>query len=514
MVRQDGTVHRRRGASPKSSPRPLPVAPDPGRTPLPSRFGLRPDPSTRAWGDGSVLVGGSPLRLIRLSPLGRAAVVAWVAGAPVGSAERHGLLARRLVSGGLAHPRPPAAAPPWPVTVVIPVRDRPEQVRRLLGALGEVRCVVVDDGSGSPEAIASVAAEAGAELVVRSANEGPAAARNAGLASVRTPLVAFVDSDCEPEPGWLGPLIGHFADPVVGAVAPRVRIRTTLAASAAARYEACRSPLDLGELEGPVRPGTRLSYVPSAALVARRDALGPAPFDPELRGGEDVDLVWRLDEANWAVRYVPTSTVWHDAAEGPVVWLARRAFYGTTAGPLSERHPASLAPLVVSAPTAAAGVLLGLRRPGWAAVAIGVPAALLARRLRGVTPRPTALAIRLALGGSARAALPSLQALARAWGPALVVGLVPRRTRAACALTLVAPAARGWWRQGRGLGPLSYGLAHVADDLAYATGVWLGAARARTIRPLVPSVRRARRWPLPGRRPQPVASGPTAGGSS
>ncbi len=67
------------------------------------------------------------------------------------------------------------------------------------------------------------------------ANVGPAGARNAGLAAVHSPLVAFVDSDCVPADGWLGPLLGHFDDPVVAAVAPRI-----VSAGRPRRFEAAR----------------------------------------------------------------------------------------------------------------------------------------------------------------------------------------------------------------------------------------------------------------------------------
>ena len=46
-----------------------------------------------------------------------------------------------------------------------------------------------------PHAVAQVAARHGAEVVPLAVNVGPAGARNAGLAAVRTPYVAFVDSD-------------------------------------------------------------------------------------------------------------------------------------------------------------------------------------------------------------------------------------------------------------------------------------------------------------------------------
>src|ERR1039458_2931975 len=102
---------------------------------------------------------------------------------------------------------------------------------------------------------------------------GPAAARNTGLAAADTPLVAFLDSDCVPRPGWLDPLLPHFADPAVGAVAPRIvpheNGRTWLA-----RYEGASSTLDMGERPSIVRPGSRVPYVPGATLGVRKTAAG------------------------------------------------------------------------------------------------------------------------------------------------------------------------------------------------------------------------------------------------
>jgi len=65
------------------------------------------------------------------------------------------------------------------------------------------------------------------------------------------------------------------------------------------RYERLRSSLDLGPEPGPSVPRTRVAYVPSAALLVRRAALG-AGFDEELRVAEDVDLVLRLHAAGLA----------------------------------------------------------------------------------------------------------------------------------------------------------------------------------------------------------------------
>ena len=102
------------------------------------------------------------------------------------------------------------------VTVVVPVRDRPAELARLLAALRadpatrDLPVVVVDDGSAEP------VVAAGARVVRHATARGPAAARNAGLRLADTGAVAFLDSDCVPRPGWLEALLPHLADPAPG----------------------------------------------------------------------------------------------------------------------------------------------------------------------------------------------------------------------------------------------------------------------------------------------------------
>ena len=354
--------------------------------------------------------------------------------------------------------------------------------------------VVVDDGSADPDRTAEVARAAGGHVVRLAANAGPAAARNAGLAAVATPLVAMVDSDCTTEPGWWQPLVAHFADPEVAAVAPRVR-----PAQGGTRwwdrYDAARGPLDRGARPGTVRPGGRIPFVPTAALVVRTAALGRPCFDEDLRGGEDVDLVWRLVAAGWTVRYVPEVVVGHDGPGGWRPALARRFFYGTTAGPLARRHPGDLAPAALAAPTAAAWTLALAGQPLLGLSVVGWSVAVLAARLRTVVRHPRTEAARIAGLGSLQAGGPALGGLFRVWGPLLVAGLAWRRTRRLALLALVVPPLGDWRRSRPPLDPLRYGVAHVADDLAYGAGVWWGCLQARTLRPLLPSlVFRSSRW--------------------
>jgi mycofactocin system glycosyltransferase len=476
-----------------SSIRPAPAV---AATPLPGSFGLTIDPATTTLDGGRVLMGGSPLRLLRITTRAGDLVRRWEAGAVVGTRPSEQTLARRLVASGVFVPRPgPPDLGPDDVTVVIPVRDRPEQLQRLLSALKGLRCVVVDDGSAQAADTRRIAEEAGVELIALATNSGPSTARNAGLAAVATPLVVFIDSDCVPVEGWLEPLLRHFNDPMVAAVAPRIAPIPVSPATPLARYEAVRSSLDRGPVAGVVRPLSRIPYVPSAALVVRRAAVGDDLFDPALRGGEDVDLVWRLSGAGWDVRYEPGATVQHDGPRDVGSWLRRRAFYGTTAGPLARRHPDYLSPLHTSAWTAAVWGLAAARRPLLSAGVWATSVAVLARRLHGLVDQPVQVAARIAGGGTARSALPALSGLTRAWSPAMLLGLCWPRTRRLAGLALLAPALRDWATTPGDLDPVRYAAFHVADDLAYGAGVWLGCLQARTVTPLRPRVAfRARVW--------------------
>ena len=128
-----------------------------------------------------------------------------------------------------------------------------------------------------------------------------------------------------------------------------------------ARYEAVRSSLDLGQREAPVVPYGTVSYVPSAAIICRRSVLNEVGgFDETLSSGEDVDLCWRFIEAGARLRYEPIALVAHDHRTQLREWFTRKAFYGSSAAPLSVRHPGKTAPLVISGWTLLVWILLAM----------------------------------------------------------------------------------------------------------------------------------------------------------
>jgi GT2 family glycosyltransferase len=103
--------------------------------------------------------------------------------------------------------------------VIVPTYSRSSRLGRCLRALGSLEyppeayeVIVVDDGSEAPHrsAIEALCSEAAVKLL-RQANAGPAAARNAGAAVARGRYLAFVDDDCQPASDWLTRLGANLA---------------------------------------------------------------------------------------------------------------------------------------------------------------------------------------------------------------------------------------------------------------------------------------------------------------
>ena len=510
-----------RAPSNPSPSKDLPAASAAGVGLLPEGFRVALDRGARWVGDGDGLVGGSPIRLLRLTSSGRQIVERLAAGAPVPLSPGAQRLARRLLDAGLAHPRPPVPVPPPAVAIVIPVRDDAGGLAATLAALGEngaaegetaaaeagcLHVVVVDDASADPGAVKAAGSRPGITVVHQAVQGGPAAARNEGWRATGEPFVAFVDANCEPKADWLEVLLPHFADPQVAAVAPRI---VSGADPGVARwladYEAVCSPLDLGANEAVVRPRSPVAYVPTAAVVVRRAALEElGGFDETLTVGEDVDFVWRLAAAGWTVRYEPRATVRHPTRPHWPAWLRQRYRYGTSAAPLARRHGSAVAPAVVSPWTATAWALAAGGHPLVGVAAAAGSAALAAGRFplrtRGHLPRtatgllPGPEAARLAGLGHLSGGLALARAVRRTWPPlAVTLALASKRSRPALAAAVIVPGLVDWLQGRPRLGPVRFVALRLGDDLAYAAGVWAGCARERSLRALRPDLRIARR---------------------
>lgn len=100
------------------------------------------------------------------------------------------------------------------VSIVIPTRSRPEQLRACLRGIAslahehsELEVIVVNDGGDRAlEPVVSSFRDRLALRLVDQSGAGPAAARNTGSAAARGRFLVFIDDDCVPAPGWLSAL--------------------------------------------------------------------------------------------------------------------------------------------------------------------------------------------------------------------------------------------------------------------------------------------------------------------
>ena len=182
----------------------------------------------------------------------------------------------------------------WPsVGVVLPTRNRPEQLRAALAAVlaqdypGELRAIIVHDRSEPDQSLVGAAVQ----VVRNSRTPGLAGARNTGVLALATGLVAFCDDDDQWLPGKL-----------------RSQVEA-LAARPEAEFASCGIIVEYAGHSSPRLAGrdevthqdllrSRMAMVHSSTFVARRAALihDIGLIDEAIPGShnEDWDLVLRV----------------------------------------------------------------------------------------------------------------------------------------------------------------------------------------------------------------------------
>ena len=196
------------------------------------------------------------------------------------------------------------------ISIVIPVYNAQKKIGATLDALlhGQTvdkhlfEVIVVDNGStdDSPQI-----AKAYPVIWRRETTPGPAAARNTGIRSAQSALIAFTDSDCVPYPDWLEKLLGaessSSADVFGGPLEP---LRSeTLVEKYLAKYQ---NILLFPQEDAMTGKRHSFQYVITANAMIRKTALEKVGmFDERFRYavGEDADLGRRLYQAGCGFCY-------------------------------------------------------------------------------------------------------------------------------------------------------------------------------------------------------------------
>lgn len=224
-------------------------------------------------------------------------------------------------------PTDPATAE---VTAVIPTFNREADLRRNLEHLARqsvpaLQVVVVDNSStdGTEAMVRSLMPAWGGRLrYVRREPNGPASARNTGLAATTTPFVLFLDSDIDLPPDWVERALGRMrADPSLGAAGGYILYAFNAAAVNAYGGDLGRMGLawdvnEGGRIDPAQGPAPRI-WINCSAMLARAAAVrGIGGFDEAFfYGYEDSDIGWRLNLAGHKVMVYPELRALHNVSE-------------------------------------------------------------------------------------------------------------------------------------------------------------------------------------------------------
>jgi mycofactocin system glycosyltransferase len=385
---------------------------------------------------------------------------------------------------GAVHPVPNSLAALSEITVVIPAyitnSESHADLKKLVASLVGLTIIIVDDASPHAVNIED------ARIIRHDTNKGPGAARNTGIAAVTSAVVAFVDTDVTVTSQQIATLAAYVIDTPIGAVAPR--ITCTNNQTFIGEFESHHSPLDLGPIPALVRPMSRVSYLPATVLVCNVHLLRNAGgFDDSIRMGEDVDLVWRFIENGISCRYVPSIECPHLPRSTMRKMLKQRYDYGTSAALLDQRHPRAAAPLRANALllTTATTVLMGYV---YFAMILVVPTMVYFMISLRSTSIPIATRTQLAWKGLVSTTRLLARAIMRAWWPLFfVMSIFSLRLGVMLTFSAFVPPIVGLLRKKPGY-PIRYLVMRILENLAYGTGVWAGAIRARSLRCLLPVI--------------------------
>lgn len=218
-------------------------------------------------------------------------------------------------------------------SVVIVSRGRPTSLQRCLKGVSQLyhepfEIVVVADGPGLEAARAAL--PEGSFKQARFDEANISAARNAGISLAAGDVIAFIDDDAVPEPGWLFHLAGAFAAHGVDAAGGFVRGRDGISfqyrgAEVSALAE--ETPLATEGTRPAVfegRPGRAIKTEGTNCAFRRALFEELGGFDPSYRYYlDETDLNMRLAAAGRKTALVPLAEV-HHGAEASELRTARR----------------------------------------------------------------------------------------------------------------------------------------------------------------------------------------------
>lgn len=246
-------------------------------------------------------------------------------------------------------------APPPPdelqFSVIVPVYNRPEEARDLLGSLARQTdsgfdVLVVEDGSDDrcEEAVREYEGKLDVHYVYKE-NTGPGRTRNFGAERADGNYYVFFDSDCLVPPEYFETVRTALREDYAGAYGGPDRAHPSFSPVQKAINYAMTSFLTTGGIRGGKRRVE--SFKPrSFNMGVGAEAFNQVGgFPPMGIYGEDLDLSLRLQSAGISTRLIEDAFVYHKRRSGFKAFFGQVFQTGRVRLSLYQRHPSSLKPV-------------------------------------------------------------------------------------------------------------------------------------------------------------------------
>lgn len=236
------------------------------------------------------------------------------------------------------------------LSVVIPTYNGADRLLRCLDSLSRqtlaadsYETIVVVDGSTDNTAQTLAQLNTPFRLVViEQRNQGPGAARNAGITAAQATYCVFLDDDIIAHPQLLAE---HLRVQRAGAAVVGLGAIPTVVPSRAgwlARRFAEYSNDHRAKLARGVRPAGWRDCYSGNMSIARADFLSIGGFATDMRRGEDVELGYRLSERGLSFVYIPGAVGTEQQRKGMPELVSDFEANAVAAAEIYRRHPRTL----------------------------------------------------------------------------------------------------------------------------------------------------------------------------
>ena len=387
------------------------------------------------------------------------------------------------------------------VSVIIPVRNRHDDIDACLQSLGELdyphdklEIIVVDDAS--TDQTPDVVSHYPVHLIRLKQHKQASYCRNLAAQNAGGDILAFIDSDCLADSAWLRELVPAFKDAQLGALGGVVD--SYFDKNSLDRYEKVKSSLNVSNWFKRSQKNDPFFYLPACNLLARRHLfLELGGFKEELVVGEDVDLCWRIRKNGYQIEYRPQGRVYHKHRNRVFSFCRRRFDYGTSEPLLNKLHPEKIKKLCFPPLTSLfwSSLLLSII-PGFRPLVVVSAGAIVAdtlKKLLKIKRRKIPVKVSSLLSSVLRSYLAFLHHIASFVSryylfPSLIIlPIAPPVFIAIVMLHLLAGSVDYVIKRPQ-LNLISFLYYFSLEQLSYQLGVWWGCFKNICFRPIVPKI--------------------------